>query len=127
MRVDLIHSEMLFREDGVLQINVRDHNYITKDLKEINAAQGKITNGGKCLVLVIGSEFANIDSEAREYMASDESTQYSIAEAYVIRSLAHKILANFYLKVNKPGVPTKFFSDAKLAEEWLRTYLPSVL
>lgn len=127
MRIDLTHSELFLRDDGIVQVNTTDHNYVLKDLKEINVAQGKITNGKKCLLLVVGSDFANVDSETREYMATAESTQYSIAEAYTLSSLGHKILANFYLKVNKPGVPTRFFTDLNLAEEWLRSYLPSDL
>lgn len=60
-------------------------------------------------------------------MATDESTQFSIVEAYVISSLAHKILGNFYMRMNKPSVPTRFFTEIKIAEEWLNTYRPSDL
>lgn len=127
MRINLSHSEMFLRDDGVIQVNVTDHNYSKNDLMELNAAQGNICNGKRLPLLVITSIYANIDSDAREFMASIESTQYSSAEAYVIIGLGQKILANFYLKVNKPDVPTRFFTDLKLAEEWLQTYLPSDL
>lgn len=127
MRIDLGHSEIFMRDDGIVQINSKNHNYDTQDLKEINVAQGKITKGKRCALLVIVDPFADIDSDAREYMACAEATQFSIAEAYVIRSLAQKILANFYLKVGKPEVPTRFFNEQNDAEDWLRSYLPSAL
>jgi len=127
MRIEMSHSQIFLRDDGVVQVNTTDHNYTVKDLKELNSAQGKISNGKKLPLLVITTHYANIESDAREFMASAESTQYSTAEAYVIIGLGQKILANFYMKVNKPGVSTRFFTDLKLAEEWLLSYLPSDL
>ncbi|MBK6521686.1 MAG: hypothetical protein KBG47_10780 [Bacteroidia bacterium] len=127
MRIDLSHSELFLRDDGIVQVNTTDHDYGMKELKEINIAQGQLNNGKRRLLLVIVSEFANIEKEGREYMATDESTQFSIVEAYVISSLAHKILGNFYMRMNKPSVPTRFFTEIKVAEEWLNTYRPSDL
>jgi hypothetical protein len=127
MRIEMFHSEMFLRDDGIIQVNAKNHDYTLQNLKDINAAQKKICAGTKRPLLVIGAPFANVDNDAREFMASDQSTQYSTAEAFVISSLGHKILANFYLKVNKPGVPTRFFNDLSAAEEWLRAYLPSPL
>lgn len=127
MHVDLSHSELFLRKDGVVQMNAKEHYFTLKDIKEIIDVQGKITNGKRLALLVVVSEFANLDSEAREIMATKESTQYSIVEAYVIHSLSQKLLANFYMKVNKPNVPTKFFTNIDSAEEWLKSYRPSDL
>jgi hypothetical protein len=127
MRIEMFHSDMFLRDDGIIQVNVKNHNYSLQNLKDINRAQGKICNGKRRPLLVLGAPFANVDADAREFMASEQSTQYSSAEAFVINSLGQKILANFYLKVNKPGVPTRFFTEQVQAEEWLRNYLPSDL
>jgi hypothetical protein len=118
---------MFLREDGIIQVNTKNHNYTLQNLKDINNVKAKICAGKKLPLLVIGAPFANIDKDAREFMASAQNTQYASAEAFVINSLGHKILANFYLKVNKPGIPTRFFNEQVAAEEWLRTYLPSDL
>jgi hypothetical protein len=127
MRVQLFHSEMFLREDGIIQVNTKNHNYTLQNLKDITNVKAKICAGKKFPLLVISAPFANIDKDAREFMASAQNTQYASAEAFVINSLGHKILANFYLKVNKPGIPTRFFNEQSAAEEWLRTYLPSDL
>jgi hypothetical protein len=127
MRVEMFHSEMFLREDGIIQLNTKNHNYTLQNLKEINQAQRKICHGGKLPVLIMAATYANIEDNAREYAASKESTQYSTAEGFVLKSLGQRILANFYLKVNKPEVPTRFFSEEKQAVEWLRSYLPSPL
>lgn len=127
MRIEIFHSDVFLREDGIVQVNTKDHNYTLQNLKDINAAQKKINNGVRRPLLVVGATYANVDGDAREYMASVESTKHSSAEAFVIRSLGQRILANFYLKVNKPEAPTRFFNDIKSAEDWLHTYLPSDL
>ncbi len=127
MRIDMHHSEIFLREDGIIQMNAKNHSYTLQNVKDINTAHGKICAGKKLPLLVIGAPFANLDSDAREFMASEQSTQYSSAEAFVIHALGHKILANFYLKVNKPQVPTRFFNEQFEAEAWLKNYLPSAL
>lgn len=127
MRIEMFHSTIFLRDDGIIQVDTKNHNYTLQNLKDINQAQGKICAGKKRPLLVIGASFANIDSDAREFMASEQSTMHSSAEAFVIHALGQKILANFYLKVNKPQVPTRFFNDQSEAEVWLKNYLPSAL
>ncbi len=131
MRIDLSHSTLYLREDGILQLNSTNHVYTVADMKEINEAKYKLLEGKNAPLLVIASAYASVENDAREFMASDENQQQSSMEAFVICSLAQKILANFYLAVNKPKVPTRFFSDIISAEKWLqlqlRSHLPSDL
>jgi hypothetical protein len=37
--------------------------------------------------------------------------------------MAQKILANFYIKINKPERPTKFFNNKDEAINWLKPFL----
>ncbi len=131
MRIELSHSTLYLREDGILQLNSTNHVYTVADMKEINEAKYKLLEGKNAPLLVIASAYASVENDAREFMASDENQQQSSMEAFVICSLAQKILANFYLAVNKPKVPTRFFSDIISAEKWLqlqlRSHLPSDL
>jgi len=50
---------------------------------------------------------------------SKSGSKYKIADAFIIHTLSQKIIANFYLKIQKPVVPTKFFSNSMDAEKWL--------
>lgn len=120
MEVNLKHSLIFLRPDDIIQVNCSDHTYKVKDIKDIVETQGKVAGGQKKRLLIIAHEFTNIESDAREFMARDENTIYSIAEAYVIKSLGQRILANFYLRVNKPSVPSMFFTDVNSAERWLK-------
>ena len=41
------------------------------------------------------------------------------AEAFVINSLANRIILSMYLKIDKPSNPTKVFKDIESAKKWL--------
>lgn len=59
-------------------------------------------------------------SEARAIYASDPYIrQYRIADAFLVKSLAVRLVANFFIKVTQPKVRTKLFTDESLAVEWL--------
>jgi hypothetical protein len=64
-----------------------------------------------------------ITKEARDHSAELEKTYPGIASAVIADNLAYKIIANFYLKVNKPKTPYKVFNDFASAEIWLKTFL----
>ena len=90
-----------------------------KETKAIGDAIGLLSDYKEILLLIVADELAQFDRSANEYSASKEGTQYSIAEAIVIKNLAQKILANFYLSFNKPLKPTKLFTNEKDALDWL--------
>ncbi|MGZ3885614.1 MAG: DUF7793 family protein [Bacteroidia bacterium] len=46
-----------------------------------------------------------------------------MADALITDSLAMRLIANSYIKFNRPEVPTRMFSDEKKAIEWLHTFL----
>ena len=64
-----------------------------------------------------------ITKEARDHSAELEKTYPGIASAVIADNLAYKIIANFYLKLNKPKTPYKVFNNIDSAEVWLKTYL----
>lgn len=57
--------------------------------------------------------------EMRHVSASAQYNSHFIAVALVSPSVAMKILGNFYMRINRPVVPTRFFSEHDLAEQWL--------
>ncbi|GAB3830983.1 DUF7793 family protein [Pontibacter rugosus] len=56
--------------------------------------------------------------EARDYMA-DEGNDFVISSAILVGSPVLRMMANFFIMVNKPKNPTRMFSDEKSALEWL--------
>lgn len=63
--------------------------------------------------------FSDVSAEAKKYFASEEVTKLGLCHAIFLKSKTLKLLANAYLKFNKPKIPTKFFSSVEKAQEWV--------
>lgn len=123
-KISLSHSEVKLREDGILQITIHDNVEVGIDIcKELTNAYEKLLGNKKALLLHLVGKFVTMDKESREYSASEIGLKFSKAEAFVINSLPQKLIGNFYMRVNKPAVPTRFFDSIEKAEEWLKNYL----
>ena len=121
---DLGHSKIVMRTDGILQVDFADELLLdVPQCKELLGFYSEIIEGRKVPILHVLGRYMNVTKEARDFGASKEGLKYSLVEAYVIDSLAHKILANFYMKFNKPPVPTQFFKAKEEAELWLLTFV----
>jgi hypothetical protein len=122
--IDLKHSLIKLREDGIIELHSNEnHVYTIDDVKETVEAFGKLSDFKKVPILIIGGSFSTLASETRAFMASEESLKYSKAEAFILKSLSQKILINFYIKFDKPVVPTKVFTKEEESIKWLRGFL----
>lgn len=74
---------------------------------------------GKHAFLNILEYGSTIDPEVREYMSSNTRLSTVEKDAFIVNSLAHKLVANFYKNFHKPAVPTEFFSNKEDALKWL--------
>ncbi len=123
-KIVLSHSTIILRDDGILELYTSDeHEYTIDCTKENVKAFGELSGGKKVPVLIIGGAFTSVTPEAREFMASEESLEYSKAEAFLVNTLAQKILIQFYIKFNRPLVPTRIFTEKEKAIEWLKTFV----
>ena len=67
-------------------------------------------------------DFGDLTSstEARQaYAVSEYINTYRLADAFLVKSTAVRLTANFFIKVIKPKVTTKMFSEEADAVEWL--------
>ena len=92
-----------------------------REAREINDAIGIISGGKECLVLIMADEITQFNNESMDFSASDEGLRYTIADALVVKSLAQRITANFYLAVNAPRKPSRIFNSERHAIEWLQS------
>lgn len=60
-----------------------------------------------------------IDKEVIDLFAGDSRKEIMSVEAVVLTTPALRIFANFYLRVKKPVIKTKFFDSEKEAVAWL--------
>jgi hypothetical protein len=71
-------------------------------------------------VLFISDETATYTKEAREYMDNDLE-QLKKAEALVVTSLGHRIIANFYTRTRRRHHPVRVFATDWEAVEWINS------
>ena len=115
---------VFLRPDGIIQINTKEIDEMClADFKEIVDVIGMLGEGGKRPVLSIAKGYINIDKEARAFSANKEGTRFTLADAFVLNSFALKLVGNFYLKFDKPIIPTKIFTEEDQAVAWLKTFL----
>ena len=122
--IKLKHSRIALRHDGIVELHTsNNHEYEIQDVKENVAAIGQLSGGKKVQVLIVGGAFTSVSKEARVFMASEGSLQYSLCEAFLLNSLPQRMLINFYIRVNKPLAPTRAFSSKSEALDWLKRFL----
>jgi hypothetical protein len=114
------------RSDQIIQIVPDDGIHITlENVKLQIAAVGQLAGGKKYPVLVYSGVGTNIDTETMNYVATEKSNPFALAEAYLISNISHKLLASFYLKINRPFRPTRAFTAEQAAVSWLQSFLPA--
>ncbi len=115
--------QVTVNKNGFYEVEVFDNvDFLIADLKLLVNAQ-KENFGVQLPVIVLCREHANTNIELLNVIAKNENNPYSKADAFVIKSMAQRILANFYVKIHKPERPTKFFSSKEDAITWLNQYV----
>lgn len=122
--IELSHSTIQLRSDGILQVDFVDECMLdVAECEELIRNYTAVLNTRKVPILHIFGRYTGATKGARDFSASPEGLKHSLAEAYVLKSLAHRLLLNFYIKFNKPAVPTKYFTTKQEAIAWLLKYL----
>jgi hypothetical protein len=114
--------KMVLYDNGIMNIIFKENTLITmEDVSEVMLWVASLGER-KYLNLMEGAYNTDIDSLVREFSASDKENRYTIADAIVISSAAHKMITDFYVNKNKPVKPTRIFSDREQAVNWLLTF-----
>lgn len=111
---------MRLYDNGIMNVIFADNGYIDlKDITEVMSWMEEVARGRMFVNLMEGAYNTDLAPEVREFSASSHQNKYTIADAMIISSDAHKLVSNFYIKFNKPVKPTKIFTDRNKAIEWL--------
>ncbi len=115
-------AELSYDEErNILWFRVKQE--IEVDVKEIrdmiSYAKEVMGNKRHYCVVDFGSNVMST-TEAREVYAAAEYIQKNrIADAFLVKSLAVRLVANFFIQVTKPKVKTRLFTDEAAAVNWL--------
>ena len=115
---------LYLRSDGIMYIRISSEKEESVELvKKMVEKMGEMVGYNTVPMLAQHDEFALPGKENRDYWATKEACPYSKADAFMINSPAMRLIANFFLKINKPERPTKMFSCEKEAITWLKSFL----
>ena len=120
--LDLGSAIVWFDRPDLVCVSVRTNQQMTvSEASQVIEWTTSISKGNKYKMLYIPEQGANISPEIRETLADPSRAERVIADAMVVSNFPHRLLADFYLRFNKPSVPTKLFSNEEAARRWLET------
>ena len=105
-------------ENRIYHVVIPSFNNVGMEIVEIGYAFLKKNGGGKFFNVFQFDSFSDIKPEMREWSADSDGNKNTFTDAIVIESLSQKIIADFYLKFNKPTLPTKIFYSLEKAADW---------
>lgn len=122
-RAHVIHKNNIDDIELTIYSNGIQHIKIPRYSKVSYATTRKVEKlmegiGGKYHTIFEFASFSDIDPEVRDWAAAETGNNYTFTDAIVIESLPQKILADFYLRFNKPAKPTRFFYSLEKAAKW---------
>lgn len=107
-------------DDGIVRVMLKKNSEIGfQQAKENIQAYSDIAEGNRyAFIFYCENDNVVYSEEARTYAKSNEALFPKISMAVLVKTLAHKLVANFYFKFHKPAYPYKVFDKLADAEAW---------
>ncbi len=112
-------------DDGVVRVMLKKNSEIgVQQSKENIQAYSDIAEGNSyAFIFYCENDNVVYSEEARTYAKKNEALFPKICMAVLVKTLAHKLVANFYFKFHKPAYPYKVFDKLADAETWCQQQL----
>ncbi len=110
-------------DDGIVKAICITGDETIEKARELIETIKKITENKTSPLLVDMRQQKSISREARQFYSRKETMDTVTALALIVESAISKVLANFFLGLNKPPYPTRLFTVEAEAIEWLKGYL----
>ena len=121
-QIEIPEAYIRLRNDGIIHVFYKEN--VTLDVALQNrmvALYREITNNGKANFIFQSDEGFYFTKEARENSIALEANTPVNASAVIVTNLASRIIANFFIKVNKPKIKYKLFGTVEEAADWLKS------
>jgi len=120
--LEIPEAHISLRSDGIIHVDYKKNVTLDVNLQvSMRKIFIRLTEGKKFHFIFSAAEGFTLTKEARENTDILDSNSPISAYGIVANNLAYKLIANFYLKVNKPKVPFKLFLTVEDAAQWLYT------
>ena len=94
------------------------------DARENLAATAAMCAGKRWPLLSDISRGVPLDPEVRHFYSGKQLTDHFVAQSLVVEATPFgRVVGNVYLRVARPGIPTRLFSSEPDALAWLRTFV----
>lgn len=121
--IKIPEATIRLRTDGIVHVTFSSHITLDVPLQLRMLELYKQLTGDKKLPFIFSAyEGVIVTKEARDNAIILEDEAPVSAVAIIADNLAYRIIANFYLKVNKPKNPYRVFKKLDEAVEWLGTF-----
>jgi hypothetical protein len=111
-------------DDGTVRVRIRSGSHQTiADAQENLRAALAVTDGRRRPLLVDITGARPLDAEVRHYYSGQVLVDGFSALALLIESSPlGSMMGNVYLRVARPGIPTRLFTSEHKAVSWLATH-----
>jgi hypothetical protein len=111
-------------ERGFIMVEHDEGAELDIELGRASSQAYKQVTGGKASPLFVDfSQIKSITKETRDYFSQDpRHTETYTAVALQVNNVLSRVLANFFMGINKPVRPTRVFDDRAKALEWLEQF-----
>ena len=119
-------AKIWLRADGIVQGVSLPKSYQTLEDAQVNAAAlARVCLGEPRPWLIDIRLGQGVDRQARVYYSSEAVVRFTraVAVALLIGSPVSRVVANFFISLNKMLIPTRLFTSEDQAVAWLKTFL----
>jgi len=107
--------------NGIIYVYYHDYTVLDVELQlKMADSFNEITNKKRSLFIFDAGEGVTITKEARDNALKLEDSTPILASAVIAPNLAYRIIANFFLKVQKPKGQYQVVADIDSAIEWFK-------
>ena len=118
--IETLTMKASLSSDDIVRVMLKKNSEIDSDatLKNIKAYI-ELTNNNKYAFIIFAEDSSVVYTEdARKNAKINEQLFEKVCIAVIVKTLAHRLITNFYFKFYKPGYPFKVFTNVNEAEDW---------
>jgi hypothetical protein len=110
------------RPDGIVQLVwAPQTTVLIEDATAALEAMAKLTGGRRSPLLVYMHDTGSLDRPTRAELTRRSDLQSAVA--LIVGTPLTRMMANFFLSVNKPQFPTRLFDNEESAVPWLQGFV----
>ena len=121
-QIKIAEATVSLRNDSIVHVHYNKNTFLNVELQlRLLDILNEITQEVKSNIIYTADEGVVVTKGARENALLIEEKSPTNASAVVADSLAYRIVANFYMKVNKPKKPFKVVKTFEEGLTWLKS------